>query len=139
MSDSVQAIVRLDIKDSVGLVPAGSLVHVARKTIQAGMFTSAVVPFTWGDRLGDLRWAPKRAFLPLSRFLALQPLHNFWALAQLNRLQKQDPNYFLMLAKDHVFGRFPFHFDSLGEVLYYIKLHNLAANNFYIAHLKRAK
>jgi len=77
-----------------------------------------------------LFWLSPNDLLPYSKFLRRQPRGEFWMLALKERLQSPDPNQFLANPSKETLGPKPFRFESLGEVIYYLRSQRLNPKKF---------
>jgi len=83
-------------------------------------------------------WAPQRFFLPKTRYLkAPQKVYSqdFVFLAHTGRTLRGLPNPYVakpLLKGEATMGRRPWQFESVGEVVYFIRSHKIQAKSFTI-------
>jgi hypothetical protein len=79
---------------------------------------------------------PRDKLLDMSRFLKQQPSKNFWGLRRLNVLSLNYNVEYLENATTESWGNLPFRFESLGELVYYCKLHSLITSSYWVVHFE---
>lgn len=82
------------------------------------------------ERPLELFRVAKRYLLPVSHYLRNQPCSNYWALIKNN---DDDEFEYLQNPKTMAYGRRPFHFESLGEIVYFLISKSLISSHFTIA------
>ncbi len=128
MIRSVRAIVRSPIPEHPVLRP-GSVVAVSCLAFESPQ-SKLHFPATPESRPELLFWLSPDHLLPYSKFLRRQPASHFWMLAHKERLCSRHPDQFLTDPMSETFSPKGFRFESIGELIYYLRLHQFNANKF---------
>ena len=133
MIQSVKAIVRGTIPEYPALKP-GTLVLISHWAL-APEDRHRRFPATLPSQPAPVHWLAPEMLLPYSKFLRRQPSAEFWMLAVKERLLSQDADAFLSDPIKQRLGPKGFRFESLGEVVYFLRHHQLNAQKFKICHV----
>ncbi len=128
MIRSVRAIVRSPIPEHPVLRP-GIVVAVSCLAFESPQ-SKLHFPATPESRPELLFWLSPDHLLPYSKFLRRQPASHFWMLAHKERLCSRHPDQFLTDPMSETFSPKGFRFESIGELIYYLRLHQFNANKF---------
>ena len=84
--------------------------------------------------VSEIKWMEREELLPRQQYLRNQPIRRYWCLARVKLPSEFEPDepIFLSDAATEQFGNYPFRFESLGEVVYYMKEHDLKPRDFWI-------
>lgn len=134
MEPTILAIVRYRLPE-LAQVECGSLVQTYRSLLDCRNVERRFLCVP-ADRPDVTTHIPAGALLPLSRFMARQPLPEFWALVHKGKLIAGEP-CFLHAPRTLKLGPVPHRFESEGECLHFVKLYELSLNVFLVAHVNR--
>ena len=133
MIHSRRAIVRHTIPEYPALAP-GTLVLISDWAFdprdQLRRF-----PATLQSQPAPLLWLAPNPLLPYSKYLRRQPRSEFWMLALKEKLLGRDADQFVSDPIKLTLGAKAFRFESLGEVVHYLRQQQLNANKFKICYV----
>lgn len=139
MSDplpNVPGIVR-NLIPGVDFVHPGMLVLTCSLTFSASAIGSFL--FVVKDRPDFIFRSPAQNVLPFYKYLKRQPSDKFWTLVSRDRVATQDANHSLSEPMRQEFGPFPFHFESIGELQYYVEQQKLRRADFLVSYTSALK
>ncbi len=127
MLRSLKAIVRGSVPEHPSLAP-GTMVlisHLAFDPAPGRRF-----PATLQAQLGPIFWLSAEYLLPYSKFLRRQPRSEFWMLALKERVECGHPDQFLGDPIKQTLSSSGFRFESLGELIFYLRYQQLDGRKF---------
>lgn len=127
MIRSVRAIVRRAVPECHLLVP-GDVVQVSRLAFCSGF--GLRFPVCLEANPVPLFWLEPDHLLPYREFLQRRPSRDYWALLYRPHIRRNDPRQYMSNPNTETFGPVAFQFESLGEVLHYVRLHELNLSHF---------
>ena len=128
MIRSAKAIVRSPLWPEL---PPGTLVRISHLAFEANA-QPRLFPATLASAPSSLLWIAAGNLLPYSSFLRRQPSSDFWMLALKQPLLSGEPVQFMTDPTKQTAGSTAFRFESLGEVVYYMKEYQLEPTKFKI-------
>lgn len=132
MIKATRAIVRYPLPDQAQ-VPVGALVEVSDRvsfTSPGLRFPACVIPGP-----GDLLWLPGTFLLPLTDYLRRQPPVEFWMLLARQHMNRSDGKMFLNNPYSGCHGPVGFHFESPGEVAYFLRFFGTPPDHYKLVHV----
>jgi hypothetical protein len=133
MIHSLRAIVRYAIPEYPALAP-GTLVRISDWAFDP-RDQQRRFPATLQSQPAPLLWLAPNHLLPYSRFLRRQPRSEFWMLALKENLLGRDADQFLSDPIKETSGAKAFRFESLGEVVHYMRRQQLNAHKFKLCYV----
>jgi hypothetical protein len=129
---STDAIVRRELLTAVGRLAPGSVVCVSDLAFEGT--GGPRFPATMKDNPDPLMWLTPQDLLPAKEFLHRQPFEEFWTLVLRPRRARRRRGRFLSDPWTQRFGTEPFRFESLGEVVYYVRNSRLRTSDLQAGH-----
>lgn len=134
MIHSLRAILRYSIPDCPPLV-AGTLVLISDLAFQPGN-EQRLFPGAIDEQSSPLFWLSPVCLLPSRRFLRIQPRSEFWMLALKQPLRGRPADQFLADPVQQGWGPKGFRFESIGELIFYVKQYQLDSHTIELYHVR---
>src|ERR1700704_5143189 len=133
MIHSSTAILRCSIPEYPSL-EAGNLVLISDLAFESGS-QERRFPAALHRPESPLLWFRSTCLLPLSKFLQIQPRSEFWQLVSKQPSPERKTSDFLQDPVKQVWGPKGFRFESVGEVVHYVRLYQLDSHTFKLCHV----
>jgi hypothetical protein len=131
MIRSTKAIVRSVIPGCS--IKPGAVVWVSNLAFESG--SGRRFPATAETSPDPIFWIDPEYLLSMDHFLKKrQPIRDYWAVMFGPSFLSGDPKFAIEQPMSETLGLKPYRFESLGEVVYYFRLHALDPTKFNIAH-----